>query len=327
MATQTEPDLVRDLRGMDSYRFEELVADVWEAMGYRVHVRDESGDKGVDVEATHTETGEYVVIQAKCYSASNKIGRPAVQQYHSLYRQEGADNVVLVSTGYFAETAHESAKQLDVDLLNGTDLCGLLSDLEAGNQITQHYFGRTTPNQRRWGNNYFGKSTWIQFIVALLSGVYLLGAYGALTVTSLSPPVPDFFSGLFETFTVGGVPGSGLAILAAFLIFVVLAKWAYLWHWKAAGWLLPILAIAAVIVGSMSDPKQWMTIAAAFSVLFLPIVIPAMFSFTIHWRLFSGFRRGICWGAQATLIGPRNGYRVTSCDLFLWLSTGLVLTT
>lgn len=301
MATRTEPDLVRDLRGMDNYRFEEFVADVWEAMGYRVHVRDESGDKGVDVEATHTETGEYVVIQAKCYSASNKIGRPSVQQYSSLYRQEGADNVILVSTGYYADTAHESAQQLDVDLINGTDLCGLLSDLESGDQITQHYFGRSTPNQRRWGNNYFGRSTLLQAVVALLGGLYIIGAYGSLTVTPLSPPVPGFLMGLLSTFAVGGVPGSGLSMLAAFLMFIVLLLWAHLWRWKAAGSLTPAFLIAGIVSSVVTSSPPWLTALFVGLALLSPIIVPAMFSFSVHRYLANGLRRGYGWGREQVL--------------------------
>ena len=298
MTTRSEPSLLQDLRDMDNYLFEKLVADIWEALGYRVHVRDASGDKGVDVEATHHETGENVVIQAKCYSKSNKVGRPSVQQYHSLYQQENADNVIIVSTGYFTNTAKESAQELDVELVNGTDLCGILSDLEDGDQITQHYFGRGTPSQRRWGNNYFGRSTLLQAVVALLGGVYILGAYGSLSVTPLSPPIPSFLTGLFKTFTVGGVPGSGLSMLAALAIAVVLLKWAYLWRWKVAGLMIPISGFAALLVSAMNNPQVWLQSIVTLLVLLCPIVVPAMFSFNVHWRALNLLQQIVAWGHQ-----------------------------
>ena len=298
MAVQTELDLVRDLRHMGDYRFEEFVADVWEAMGYRVNVRAQSNDKGVDVEATHAETGEYVVIQAKCYSALNKIGRPAIQQYSSLYLQEGADNVILVLTGYYTDTAWESAQELGVDLINGADLCGILSDLEFGDQITQHYFGRSTPSQRRWGNNYFGKSTLLQTVVALLGGVYLLGVYSALTTSPLSLPIPEFLLGIMEVSAIEGTPGSGLALFAPLAMAFVLQKWAYLWRWKAAGLFIPVAGFAVLLISTLDTPKPWMLWIAVPAAVFSPIIIPAMFSFTAHWRLVNGIRRGYSWGRK-----------------------------
>ena len=63
------------------------------------------------------------MIQTKCYAGSNRIGRPAVQQYSSLYQQENADTVYTVSTGYYTDTAIKSGRELGVGLINRIDLC------------------------------------------------------------------------------------------------------------------------------------------------------------------------------------------------------------
>ena len=295
MATTTEPEILREIRAMDPINFEYMVADVWDEFGYRVEVSQASNDKGVDVIAIDPGSGEKIVIQVKCYAKSNKIGRPAVQQYHSLYQQEGADQVYLVSTGYYTQTARESARELDVGLLNGTDFCAELADLEHGDKITQHYLGRGSPNQRRWGNNYTGRSTVLQTIVALLGGVYLLGGYGAVASTSPSLPTPTQLKPLFNYFAIGTAPGIGLAILAMLAMAGVLLIWAYLWRWKAAGLLIPISMFALLLVSVMNNPAPWMLPTAAIMTILSPIVVPAMFSFTAHWRAVYWIRRHLRW--------------------------------
>ncbi|MFC6722987.1 restriction endonuclease [Halobium palmae] len=295
MATTTEPRILRDLRAMDPIQFEYLVADIWSELGYLVDVKEASGDKGVDVEANDPETGEKVVIQAKRYAESNRIGRPKIQQYHSLYQQEGADEVVVISTGYFADTAKESAQELDVTILNGQELCAELADLENGDEITEYHLGRKSPNQRRWGNNYTGRSTVVQAVVALLGGAYLLGGYGVIASSVPALPIPSQIVPLLSFFAMGTAPGIGLALLAMLAISVVLLIWAYLWRWKAAGLLLPVSLVAALIVSTMKNPDPWMLWTALLASILSPIVVPAMFSFTAHWRALSWLRRHLVW--------------------------------
>ena len=109
------------LQLIDPYRFEELIADLWKSKGYATYTRKKSGDRGIDVEAERGNHKE--VIQVKRYNDRNKIGSSEVRKYATLYQQTDADNVVLVTSGLFTDSARKLAHDLDVDILNGDELC------------------------------------------------------------------------------------------------------------------------------------------------------------------------------------------------------------
>ncbi|MFC7010065.1 restriction endonuclease [Halalkalicoccus sp. GCM10025322] len=289
----SEPSLLRHLRAMDNYAFEMLIADVWEGFGYDTTVSQESNDKGLDVMAIHRETGERVAIQAKCYAGSNRIGRPAVQQYSSLYQQENADRVYIVSTGYYTDTAIESGRELGVGLITGIDLCREIADLEHGDEITQYYLNRNAPSRRRWGKIHAQKSFTLRVVVALLGGIYLLGGYGAIAAATSIPMISQLHP-LFAFFSMGTNPGFGLIFLSVLAIGFVLLKWASLWRWKVAGVLIPASWFAVAMAGTMeSNPAFWIQ-ATILSVAFLsPIIVPAMFSFGAHHWILRGLRASV----------------------------------
>jgi hypothetical protein len=116
------------LQGVDPTAFEHLVADLWSELGYQTAVTQSSKDKGVDVVARQsTPVEQTVVIQAKRYGPSTKVGREEVQQYASLHRQEpDADLVVVVTTGEFTGPASEASSDLDVKLIDGDRLVEIL---------------------------------------------------------------------------------------------------------------------------------------------------------------------------------------------------------
>lgn len=118
---------VKSLRNLDPYEFEELIAEVWKARGYNTKVRKKSNDRGVDIEARDGENLE--VIQAKRYSADNKVGSQAVRNYATLYQQiPEADTVVIVTSGEFTGAARDLAKDLNVEILNGRELLDEMQD-------------------------------------------------------------------------------------------------------------------------------------------------------------------------------------------------------
>jgi len=105
--------------------FEYFIADLWE------HLRDgettvtqASGDMGVDVVLHGGQERE--ILQVKRYHQENMVGRPEVQQYYSLYDQENADRVTIVTSGAIANTAREWATEHGVTLFDGDDLYDLI---------------------------------------------------------------------------------------------------------------------------------------------------------------------------------------------------------
>jgi len=135
--------LLLQLRQMDEYEFEKLVADVWEAQGWNTIVTSGSNDRGVDVIAEkQSPFSQKMVIQAKRYSESNKVGGPEIREYASLKQQESnVDSVVVVTTSNFTPQAKQTANDLNVKLLNGD---GLLSIIQEHPQVYEEYFHKTS---------------------------------------------------------------------------------------------------------------------------------------------------------------------------------------
>jgi hypothetical protein len=121
-----------ELQQMDSDDFEHLVAEIWSAMGYDTQVTQGGADRGIDVIATNDS--EKVLIQAKRYSSGNKVGAPKIREYSALYQQEGATDVVVVTTGEFTSNASELAPTIGVTTVNGDELMEMISDYSSDQQ-------------------------------------------------------------------------------------------------------------------------------------------------------------------------------------------------
>jgi restriction system protein len=129
----------RRLQQMDPERFEYFVADVWAGLGWETRVVGEPGDRGIDVIATAPEEQKQL-IQAKRYGPNTTVGSPEVQQYAALrLQEESVDGVTIVTTGTFSEQAEEMAPDLDVLLVDGSDLLGMIDKLD-GWEVVAAYF-------------------------------------------------------------------------------------------------------------------------------------------------------------------------------------------
>jgi len=136
--TPSKAYLRRRLQRMDPYDFEKFIGDVWEYIGWHTRVVGEPGDRGIDVIAT--DDGEKQLIQAKRYGPNTTVGSPEVQQYASLRLQEdNVNQVTIVTTGEFSRQAEELAPELDVILIDGDDLLGILEELEAFEVFAKHF--------------------------------------------------------------------------------------------------------------------------------------------------------------------------------------------
>jgi restriction system protein len=133
-------DLERTLQGMDDYDFEHFVADLWERMGWETEVSTQSTDRGIDVVATRRSPyEEKALIQAKRYGPNTTVGSPAIQQYASLkHQRHGVDKVLVVTTNGFSGQAEELAHQLNVKLVDGTDLVELVEELDATDLVERY---------------------------------------------------------------------------------------------------------------------------------------------------------------------------------------------
>lgn len=116
MVEQSADDFKRQLQQMDPYRFEKLVAALWESEGFETTVRSGSRDRGVDVVATKDfPYDQKLLIQAKRYTEGNKVGSQDVRNYATLYQQEeNADTVIIATTSTLTSEAQRLATDLNV---------------------------------------------------------------------------------------------------------------------------------------------------------------------------------------------------------------------
>ncbi|MFP8961670.1 restriction endonuclease [Streptomyces nanhaiensis] len=117
-----EPDLYE----MDPVEFEELVADLFRAMGMQAVTTSRSGDGGVDVDALDPDPirGGKIVVQVKRYR--NTVPPSAVRDLYGTVQSTGANKGVLITTSSFGPGSHAFANGKPLTLVQGTELVDLL---------------------------------------------------------------------------------------------------------------------------------------------------------------------------------------------------------
>lgn len=140
----SKDEIKRKLQQMDPYKFEELVAELWELQGYQTTVKKGSGDRGIDIEATKQDpVPQKVLIQAKRYTGQNKVGAEEVRNYATLYKQvPDADTVVVVTTNVFTS---EGARVGREQRVRTVDLDSL-TEMIIKNSSKLQYFNRSENN-------------------------------------------------------------------------------------------------------------------------------------------------------------------------------------
>jgi restriction system protein len=116
-----------DLCTMDPVEFERLVADLFQARGFRVMTTDRTGDEGVDVLAEDPDpiTGGRIVIQVKRYAST--VSPAVVRELFGTVQDKGATKGILVTTSGFGPGSHEFASNKPLTLINGSELVDLLA--------------------------------------------------------------------------------------------------------------------------------------------------------------------------------------------------------
>jgi restriction system protein len=143
------------LGAMNPYRFEQLVRDLLDAMGYEdVTVTSQSGDKGVDVTATvqFGITTIQEVVQVKRHKGT--IHRPVLDQLRGSLPYHKALRGTLITLGSFSKGCADGAffpGAAPITLIDGDKLLDLLIEHEIGirkrpailNEIDDAYFDET----------------------------------------------------------------------------------------------------------------------------------------------------------------------------------------
>ncbi|MFJ5807976.1 restriction endonuclease [Streptomyces sp. NPDC093093] len=117
-----EPDLFT----MDPIAFENLVAELFRAMGMEAVTTQRSGDGGVDVEALDPAPirGGRIVVQVKRYR--NTVPPTAVRDLYGTVQDAGANKGVLVTTSSFGPGSYTFANGKPLELVSGVELVDLL---------------------------------------------------------------------------------------------------------------------------------------------------------------------------------------------------------
>ncbi|WP_371618272.1 restriction endonuclease [Streptomyces sp. NBC_00454] len=119
---EEEPDLF----AMDPIAFENLVAELFRAMGMEAVTTQRSGDGGVDVEALDPAPirGGRIVVQVKRYR--NTVPPTAVRDLYGTVQDRGANKGVLVTTATFGPGSYTFANGKPLELVPGAELVELL---------------------------------------------------------------------------------------------------------------------------------------------------------------------------------------------------------
>lgn len=119
-------DAEPDLLAMDPIEFEELLAELFRAMGMEAVTTVRSGDGGIDVDAYDPDPirGGRIVVQAKRYR--NTVSPTAVRDLFGTVQSEGANKGVLITTSGFGRTSYAFAEGKPLTLVSGTELVELL---------------------------------------------------------------------------------------------------------------------------------------------------------------------------------------------------------
>lgn len=107
--------------------FENLITNLFQAMGLDTKLTQASRDGGVDCVAYDSRPilGGKVVIQAKRYK--NTVGVSAVRDLFGTVQNEGASKGILVTTSGYGKASYDFADGKPLELLSGSNLLYLLS--------------------------------------------------------------------------------------------------------------------------------------------------------------------------------------------------------
>lgn len=146
-------ELLGSVKGLSPPRFERLVVDLLEAMGYGEGRRiGGSGDQGIDGVINQDPLGlENVYIQAKRWQSA--VGEPEIRNFLGSLDIKGASKGVFITTSTFSQSAKGSASSSakTIRLIDGDELAELMITHNVGVII------ETTYALKKPDENYFSE--------------------------------------------------------------------------------------------------------------------------------------------------------------------------
>ncbi|MDO5441879.1 MAG: restriction endonuclease [Bacillota bacterium] len=108
-------------------KFEQFVATLFSAMGYKTELTKGSGDGGKDI--IMTKGRHKYAVEVKLYKQDHKVDRERIQKLHSAMIDIDADRGIFVTTSDFTEPAYDYADKYYITTINGTELSKLMKKL------------------------------------------------------------------------------------------------------------------------------------------------------------------------------------------------------
>lgn len=112
---------------MDGKTFEKYLAALFKLKGYKTELTKASGDYGVDI-ILYSQTGNKIIIQAKCYS--NKVTIAAIQEISAARSYYGTNNAWVITNNYFTQPAINLAYANGIKLVDRKALADLINSTE-----------------------------------------------------------------------------------------------------------------------------------------------------------------------------------------------------
>ena len=128
--TQRNIQTVRDLHWRN---FEELVAEAYRRLGYRVSEGSYGADGGIDLELR--KDGQHTFVQCKQWK-TKKVGVNVVREMFGVLTAHQADYFIIISSGTFTQQAIEFSKGKPLALIDGPKLLALINDVQVLPQVT-----------------------------------------------------------------------------------------------------------------------------------------------------------------------------------------------
>ncbi|PEC22804.1 restriction endonuclease [Bacillus cereus] len=113
-----------DLNEMDPRKFEFLVADVFQSLGYKAKVTPGSNDGGKDIILRKGRETKFVEVKRHTQGA---IGRPAIQKLHSAIIDADAVGGYFVTLSNFNNNARQYAANKNIELIDGDKLIHMMN--------------------------------------------------------------------------------------------------------------------------------------------------------------------------------------------------------
>jgi len=125
---------IETIRKLSWREFEELVGEVYRRKGYNITERGGGGaDGGVDL--VLRRGGETLFVQCKHWKM-DKVGVKIVRELYGVIASEGASGGIVISSGKFTEEAANFVKGKPLELINGTQLQKIITEIQKGQTRT-----------------------------------------------------------------------------------------------------------------------------------------------------------------------------------------------